>query len=264
MSPGVARRRRRVPFWLAGLMVTVVTGGASPAAAAPAAEDLAVGLYQRSAELYRQGRFAEAAVLLREAYRHRPDPVLQYNLARACEEMGDFSCAVEAYEKYLAGANPSDRSVIEQRLARCRARLAERSSAPAVPASAMPQVAHVEQPPRSAMGRVLPLITAGAGGAALGVGTVLALAARSRHEEAVRDPVQRTAAERQSQAASMMKTANAVLVSGAVVAVGATIWWLVGTMLARSATRPTGVVPASTDRVLVDIGSHSVWLALQF
>src|SRR5215471_16097119 len=95
-------------------------------ARADEASDRAYELYRQSAERYRAGQFKEAADLVRQAYAVRRDPVLLYNLGRACEGMGDLPCAIDAYERYLAASSPLDRGAIEQRIATFRAELAER------------------------------------------------------------------------------------------------------------------------------------------
>src|SRR5262245_15595756 len=88
----------------------------SIAAQSPAEPDAHV-LFARSREAYRAGRFADAAALHREAYRLKPDPVLLYNLGRACEKLEDSRCAVDAYTKYLESATDvPDRESIKVRL----------------------------------------------------------------------------------------------------------------------------------------------------
>ncbi|MGF1464513.1 MAG: tetratricopeptide repeat protein [Sandaracinaceae bacterium] len=66
--------------------------------------DRALVLFEESEELYRERRFAEAAVLLRQAYALSEEPVLLYNLARALDRAGDRAEALAAYERYLADA----------------------------------------------------------------------------------------------------------------------------------------------------------------
>lgn len=246
-------------------MLVGVSSWGAPKLAEPSAEDQAVKLYQRSAELYRQGSFEEAAALLREAYRRKPDPVLQYNLARACEEMGDLECAIAAYEKYLLSANPTDRRAIEQRVARCRTSLAARARA-ATPAPApLPQPSPqppAQQSPRKAS--VVPPILTGVGIASVGVGVALALTAKSRHKEAESEQVQRTAAARQDRAESMMTAANVTLIAGGVTALAAAVFWVLDATSARPAAASTSSASASSDSVALWIGLDSVQLALHF
>ncbi|HVY46216.1 MAG TPA: hypothetical protein VHB21_10070, partial [Minicystis sp.] len=91
---------------------------AAPRVARAQHDPRAVELFRESAVRYREGRFREAAELLREAYAREPEPLLLYNLGRACEGMGDAACAIDAYKRYLRAAKaPPDRAAIEGRVA---------------------------------------------------------------------------------------------------------------------------------------------------
>src|SRR5262245_65949903 len=56
----------------------------------------ALELFNQSADLYRQGKFDEAARLLERAYEMHPEPVLLYNLGRAYEGLGENEKAIDA------------------------------------------------------------------------------------------------------------------------------------------------------------------------
>ncbi|HKA88220.1 MAG TPA: hypothetical protein VKE22_11155 [Haliangiales bacterium] len=207
---------------MAGLALSAVPARAQ---VSDTAEERALELNRRSAELYRQGNYAEAAALLREAYRLRPEPVLQYNLARACEMMADYACAVGAYESYLA-SRPADRAAVEAKLAAARAQLAARPPTP--PPAETP-----------ARGRsLLPPIVTAAGAVGLGVGITLVLIARGRHDDAVADPTQRGAMDKQQSAESLMTGANVVLVASGVVAAAGAVWWIVDAVAKRPEPAP--------------------------
>jgi tetratricopeptide (TPR) repeat protein len=226
-------------FILLGAAAMLAAGG--PAWAQTADDERAVELNRRSAELFRQGRFADAAVLLREAYRRRPDAVLQYNLGRACEEMGDLACAVAAYETYLANGRPTDRAAVEARLERCRTRRAAEA-----------QAAAARRAPS-----LVPKVVAGAGAAGLGLGIGLALVAQGRHRDAAAEPVQRTAADRQASAESLMTAANVALVAGGVIAAAGVVWWIVDARRSRSESAPP-------PRAALRVGPGAVELAVRF
>jgi tetratricopeptide (TPR) repeat protein len=221
-------------------MIAVVAIGTVPAHAQDAgnrgAVEAAAQLNRRSNELYRRGRYGEAITLLREAYRLNTNPVLQYNLARSCERLGDYACAVEAYEIYLAGAEPSDRSSIEARLANCRARLAAArtitpDSASGQPLPRPPPVVRNdwlrERPswPRRSPRTVLPLVVAAAGASGIAGGLSLTMVARSTHDAAVRDPSQTGAASKHERAESLMRAGSITLVAGGAVAAAGLLWW---------------------------------------
>src|SRR5262245_50652019 len=86
-------------------------------AAAKDAKAEALDLFNQSAELYRQGKFDEAARLLERAYEIHPEPVLLYNLGRAYEGLGDNQKAIDAYTRYLKDEpNAKDRGALERRI----------------------------------------------------------------------------------------------------------------------------------------------------
>src|SRR5262249_38752530 len=89
---------------LSPFVIAVIAGVGSASAAPDAlakggstAEERAFDLFEKSKVAYREGRFAEAADLLAEAYKAKPEPVLLYNLGRACEGLGDLQRAIGAY-----------------------------------------------------------------------------------------------------------------------------------------------------------------------
>ena len=210
------------------IAIVIVTAIAIPAHAqvSSSAEDTAFALNRRSHELYEQGRYTEAAALLREAYRLSPVPILQYNLARACERKADYECAIAAYESYLPHAPFDERAGIEARLARYRQRLAG-DRTPAPPA---PQPAVAPDPPSHSLAP--PIVTA-IGAVGLGVGGVLAHTARQDNDAAIRDLTLQAGAKKAS-AESLMRTANATMIAGGVVALAGVAWWILDRRAPRS------------------------------
>lgn len=225
------------------MIVTGIFAAPARAQVVDKAEKEALRLNQRSRELYDQGRHAEAAELLRKAYRLKPVPILLFNLARACEAMDDDPCTVAAYESYLPHARDDERAKIEELLLFYRKRLATRP-APAAPSvqgeppvqraappvqQAAPPVQQVpplpsgapDQPPLS----VLPPIAAAIGVTALGVGGVLAWQALETNDQSLTD-VPPGASEKRARAEVLMTAGNATMIAGGVVAVAGVAWWI--------------------------------------
>src|ERR1051325_4270270 len=118
---------------LASACVVVALTGSAAADNKQEARDLAA----KSAVAYKQGKFEEAATLLRDAYARYPEPNLLYNLARALEGLGDRQGAIDAYERYLdSKAQIEDRPGIERRVTTLKAELEEQRKAEAAKAEA--------------------------------------------------------------------------------------------------------------------------------
>jgi tetratricopeptide (TPR) repeat protein len=158
----------------------------------------AVALLDQSAEQYREGHFAEAADLLREAYEIEPAPVLLYNLARALEGLGDLPGAVEAYEGYIEGdPDADDRGAIEARLETLRRQMEaldrvedppDDPEPPPDPIAEPDPPLEEEEPPSGAS--PIPWTIAGVGGAGVIAGVVLGVLAQLRHDDAIAAPIQ--------------------------------------------------------------------------
>ena len=231
-------------------MALVVNASPMSARADAAGKARSIELYRQSVEKYRAGQFKEAAALLREAYVLEPDPVLLYNLGRACEGMADDACAVDAYERYLAAASPPDRGAIEQKIAVMKARLA----APPAKTKEKEKEPPKEPAPEPRAASPWPWLVTGLGVATLGTGAALGLVARARHNDAADDPVQASAARTQDSAQSTMRAANVLLIVGGVVATTG-ITWLVLDQRRASATTTTA---------RIGVGPGSVWLTVEF
>lgn len=72
---------------------------------------------------YDEGRYAEAAAEMEQAYAVKPLPALQYNMAQCYDRLGRWNDAVRAYESYLAGTPSSDETeVVKKRVGNLRER----------------------------------------------------------------------------------------------------------------------------------------------
>ncbi len=82
----------------------------------------ALALYQRSEELYDQGRYQEAVVALLRVIELDPDaPELYYNIALAYEHLTEFDQALEYLNRYLQyDIGDEERARVERMMARVR------------------------------------------------------------------------------------------------------------------------------------------------
>lgn len=257
--------RVRLPAALA-IVAAMTTGLAvAPAHAQVAggnsARASALTLNHRARELYQQGHYAEAAGLLREAYRLRPEPVLLYNLARACEKLADYDCAITAYESYLA-SHPADGAAVATQLANCRAQ--RTAAALPLPVSGLPPpeppAPQLPSPaPRDPQRSLAPPIVSAVGVVGLGVGLGLVIAARARNDAAAQDPTQRGAEHEQERADALLRAGNLTLLGGGAVAISGALWWLIDVRSHRPATA-SAAATASTIR----ISGNSVAVAVRF
>jgi tetratricopeptide (TPR) repeat protein len=150
---------------LLGLMVLSLgrPAEAAPAEAdakAAAARDLAAGN-----DLFEHHQYEEALARFRDAYARYPRPILQFNIGRACEELGRDGEARAAFATYIAGAPEDDvrRLEAQRRLDAANARLAVAPPAPlptggppaATPPAAAPLSLVASPPPADAVRRPL-------------------------------------------------------------------------------------------------------------
>lgn len=192
------------------------SAGAAPTTRAAPTDARALDLFEQSAKAYREGRFQEAVDKLLEARRYKAEPVLLYNLGRAYEALGRPADAADAYAKYLdEDPEASDRKAIEGRIATLRAQAAELAAARRDPP---PEPA--ERDPLT----FLPYVITGVGVAGIGAGAVLGILAENRHDDAVADPVQASAADKQDAAESLARASTVTFIAGAVVATMGLAW----------------------------------------
>lgn len=153
---------------------------------------------------YDEARYEDAAHEMEEAYRLRPLPDLQYNLAQCYERLGRVRDAVAAYRKYLEGKpDAEDRAEIAQRVQNLEERAAKAGSGSAAPAEAPPPVVrekivlkevivYKEAPPKPGRGLRAASYALGAlAVVALGGGITFSVLARKNADEVSRggDPL---------------------------------------------------------------------------
>lgn len=232
------RVARLAPTFAAIVVAFVLGSGhaqAAPTRAAPT-DARALDLFEQSERAYREGRFQEAVDKLLEARRYKAEPVLLYDLGRAYEALGKPGDAADAYARYLEEEpEASDRKAIEGRIATLRAQANELAAARRDPPAGGER--EREREPESDGLAMLPWIVAGLGVAAVGTGVVLALVADGRHDDAVADPVQASAAAKQDEAEGLVRAANVTLIAGAVVAAMGIAWLGVRVAQPRATSR---------------------------
>ncbi|AKF09783.1 tetratricopeptide repeat protein [Sandaracinus amylolyticus] len=220
--------------WVATMVLAlIITLCALPAGAQQgdaAARARALELFRESAELYRQGRFADAAARLREARELHSEPLLSYNLARALEGSGDLEGAVEAYRDYLEEAPSADDAPavrarlesLERHVAEVRALEEERErlrrEGRQTPDPTPPATTRARGPD------VVPWAIAGSGGAVLIAGAVVGGLALARNNDAMRAPTHAAAVEASADADSLAIAANVLLITGGLAALVGTVW----------------------------------------
>ncbi len=197
----------------------------------------AIELFKQSEVAYRDGRFEDAAELLREAYALDPAPTLLYNRARALESAGDLEGAKNTYQAYLdQDPKTPDRAAIERRIANLTQQLAEKKALeekaravvtpPPPPPVAPPQVVAPAPPPEGP--GLVPWAIAGAGGAVVITGGILGIMAKGKHGDAVDAATQIEADNLDGSARGLALGANISYGVGGLMIVGGVIWGLVG------------------------------------
>lgn len=204
---------------LAALFAAIVLlprgADAAPTRTAPT-DSRALELFEQSAQAYREGRFQEAVDKLLEARRFKSEPVLLYNLGRAYEALGKPSDAADAYAKYLEEEpEASDRKAIEGRIATLRGQANELAAARRDPGPARDENDGLT---------AVPWIVVGVGAASLATGGVLGILANGKHDDAVADPVQASAVEKQDSAEGLARAATVTLIAGGVIAAMGLAW----------------------------------------
>ncbi|MAQ16564.1 MAG: hypothetical protein CMN30_17445 [Sandaracinus sp.] len=224
--------RVRFALVLGLLLVPVTATFAQDDAESPQA------LFRQSADAYRAGDFAEAAALLKRAYAIEPIPILQYNLARALEGLGDDEGAIAAYRLYLEEAEAiEDRGSIEARIETLERQVGEREELAAAAAASEARErearAAAEErtppppPPEVREPSVVPWIVAGAGVLVVGGGVVFGVLASGAHDDALAEPVHQERVDLRDRSENYALGANVMFgVGGAIVLAGA-IWGLI-------------------------------------
>jgi hypothetical protein len=96
---GASATRTRV------LIIAVILCGSLPclAALADTKEDEARNSFQLGVELYKDGKYQEAAIAFSRAYELKPSYKILFNMAQAEAELSHYAKALDAYTRYLAG-----------------------------------------------------------------------------------------------------------------------------------------------------------------
>lgn len=226
------------------------------------AETRALSLFEQSAAAYRDGRFADAAALLEEAYALHPEPILLYNLARALDAEGDLDGAVDAYERFV-NENPEDTHVplarrrIEVLGEQIRERDAHAETARAEPDPEPEPEPEPDVLPAPSAGPDLlgPGIGLGAGLAVAAVGAILIGVAVARYDQAFNEPVHLTAANLEREAITLRDAGVGVLVVGGVASAVFGVWLGVA-----ASSGPSSDSPSSDSHVELQLGPGSLGL----
>ena len=184
-------------------------------------------LFRQGALEYRGGHFEASVELLRRAYAIEPAAVLQYNLARALEGLGDLEGALVAYEAFLEGEpETDDRGAIEARITTLRRQIAERAAledaAGETESAPIAGAASTGRDPSPA-----PWIIAGVGALGLGVAVVLGVLAQSRNDEAMTEPVHERTVALVDEAQGLALAANVTWVAAGVVTLAGLVFGIV-------------------------------------
>jgi len=179
---------------------------------------------------YGDGRFDEAAVLIRRAYEVFREPVLLHNLGRALESAGDERGAVDAYERYLDEVpDAEDRALIEGRLRQLREDVAEDERLRSSASSGAPTGSEASAEAVDDGGSVVigPLVLGGVGLLVVTAGVVSGVLALGKEADADAEPVHQRARRLLDDAETLAAVTNALLIGGAVVVAVATTWLVI-------------------------------------
>ncbi len=202
-----------------------------PAHAGPAEEARAGKLFDQAEGEYQAGRFKEAVALLQEAQRLAPDPVLDYNIARAYEGLGEIDLARKAYRAYLdAAPDTKDRGAVEARLRTLDQQAAERDAAAAAAASSSDGGGPKPPapPPEKDGPSPVPWVIAGVGALGLGAAGVLGGLSLAKSNEAEDPATSGSDAQRLSDEASPLALgANVTFGVAGALGLAGVIWGIV-------------------------------------
>jgi tetratricopeptide (TPR) repeat protein len=107
-------------------------------------------LFQQGKEHYSQGQYEKAIASFEAAGKIRPSPILDYNIARCHENLGNTQKAIEYYERYLDKKPDADNSAqVRERVATLKRAAAPEKPVPPDPSSAAnePEMAKEAPPP---------------------------------------------------------------------------------------------------------------------
>jgi len=198
----------------------------------------------------------EAALLdFKEAYRNKPDPAFLYNIAQCHRKLGRADEAIAFYQTYLRRApDAKNREEVERRIAELEREMAAASPAPAAApvaaaSSSLPPPSTAPTPiapPPPAGGtlvasnevrtgrstrRIVALGLGGLGLVGVGVGSAVALSARSSYRDAASRCPNRICTDvadknQADDARTRGNIATAIWIGGLVALAGGTVLWL--------------------------------------
>jgi tetratricopeptide (TPR) repeat protein len=232
-------RRKVVASITLFIATTVLLCAVSPSALyAQARTQRAQELFTQGEQAYAEGRFEDAAGLMREAYGLSPEPILLYNLARALEAQGDWEGAIEAYSQYLEspgelthrGRATAHRRAAERQLERERELRALAGARAGSGTSSEDRDGMDAPPPPAPSGHevaVAPWILVGGGVALVGVGAVFGVLAVDRQAAAQAAPNGEIGYAALKEGENFAIAANVLLITGGIAAGAGLIWGIV-------------------------------------
>jgi len=126
MTDGSNMRCNKVARWGVCCLAMLISLGAG------GQEDRARELFRRGKEFYAQAQYEEAIGAFKAAGLIRPSPMLDYNIARCHEKLGQVKEAIGAYQRYLkAKPYASNRDSVQQRIGELKQKLTAAPPAPA-------------------------------------------------------------------------------------------------------------------------------------
>jgi tetratricopeptide (TPR) repeat protein len=215
------------------------------------ADEMARGLFQAGRAAYNAGRYEEALGYFRQAYDRSPRPELLFNIGQSADRLRMDDLALDSFRRYLAELPRAENReqvqnrvrALERVVAEREAREAEQPAREPEPVSPAPVKPRVQEPAaavepsaeeeerRAAGGFPLgPMLVAGGGLAAIGVGLAFGAAAESKQEQYASAPV-RTRQEAEAarslfdQAESQALVCNLMLGLGAAAVIGGALWF---------------------------------------
>ena len=99
-------------MWTSALILLTIIAQGSPPAADPQAKAQAQGLLTAGSALYEKGDYAGALEKFNAAYAAFPSPKLMFNIGQADRDLSRPVEALEAFEKFLAGATDASPETI--------------------------------------------------------------------------------------------------------------------------------------------------------
>ena len=249
--------RRRAPVGLSVAVLALVSS-AVLAAAGPDDQAEARTLYQRGAQLYREGRYPQAVELFERAYVISAAKPLLFNIAQSYRLAGPSFCdrALHAYEAYLReDPQATNRDEVRQRIAEMRGCLQAAAAHPAPDSARLvspvvavpPAVVAVAPPPPAPLppphSHVWPRIAIGGGAAVLTAGAILYWRARVKFEDA--QPTCPCPAGTFSGWEAATTASYGLLALGAATAIAGLAWWALDRRAAQREAHVVAVGPGT-------------------